>query len=70
VEHARLSELEALLEAKHKELEDAQVGPLLKCFCLCVCTASRQYTHSVATGILVRCCQAPAAAFYCWRFGT
>jgi hypothetical protein len=25
VEHARLSELEALLEAKHKELEEAQV---------------------------------------------
>lgn len=25
VEHARLSELEALLDAKHKELEDAQV---------------------------------------------
>jgi hypothetical protein len=26
VEHARLAELEALLEAKHKELEEAQVG--------------------------------------------
>lgn len=26
MEHARLSELEALLEAKHKELEEAQVG--------------------------------------------
>jgi len=41
VEHARLTELEALLEAKHRELEDAQVK--LHCCCwnlyMCTCTA-------------------------------
>uniref|UniRef100_A0A383VU44 Kinesin motor domain-containing protein n=1 Tax=Tetradesmus obliquus TaxID=3088 RepID=A0A383VU44_TETOB len=30
VEHARLAELEGLLEAKHKELEEAQLGGLLE----------------------------------------
>jgi hypothetical protein len=32
VEHARLAELEGLLEAKHKELEEAQVR---HCYVLC-----------------------------------
>jgi hypothetical protein len=42
VEHARLAELEGLLEAKHKELEEAQVRPFyLLCIFNCwLCAAS------------------------------
>lgn len=36
VEHARLSELEALLEAKHRELEEAQVCRCLSLLWICL----------------------------------
>jgi len=40
VEHARLAELEALLEAKHRELEEAQVRLLEGC---CSCASGQQH---------------------------